>query len=131
MYSSNYASKFKVKDSLRIGHEIKVYVAWNVLLKKWMYMSWSYCLYNHANIYALHIIKLACLRNIHTLKISMLTEICKLKFIFHSYDYIKRFFPFFFGETLKLISAILENDVDVFQVFHYKSQLDFIYWKEV
>lgn len=34
MYSSNYASKFKVKDSLRIGHEIKVYVAWNVLLKK-------------------------------------------------------------------------------------------------
>lgn len=58
MQYSNYASKLKVKDVV-LGHEIKSDVVWNVLLKKWMYMYQSYCLYNHASIYALYIIKLA------------------------------------------------------------------------
>lgn len=69
---------------------------------------------------------LPCLRKVHTLirnsscftpyklKTSALTEICKLKFIYHSHDYMLNFFSLF-GETLKLISVILleEKDVDV------------------
>lgn len=73
-----------------------------------MYMFWSHCLYNRVNIYALDI-NLPCLRKTHNLirnsscsiqyqlKVNELVEIYKLRFIYHSYDYIFKFFYPFLG----------------------------------